>query len=287
MSDISVIIPTYNRSKRLRKALESVVRQRLLPAEVIVVDDGSTDDTPQLIDRIRKISPLNLLYHFQPNRGPAAARNSGIEKASGKYLAFLDSDDEWHRDKLAHQYEAIRANPHYLVSHTQERWLRNDLHLNQKKYHHPRHGDIFSQALKLCCVGMSTAMTRKELFDRYGLFDESLRCCEDYDFWLRVAAGEKFLLVEQRLTIKHGGRPDQVSNIFRVGMDRFRIQALAKMVVDKSVQQDRRDGACQELIHRCSLYGRGCEKHGKTVEASFYFDLADHIRPHLYRGGQR
>lgn len=281
MSDISVIIPTYNRSKRLRKALESVVRQRLLPTEVIVVDDGSTDETPQLIARIRENSPLNLLYHFQPNRGPAAARNRGIDMASGNYLAFLDSDDEWHRDKLARQYEAMRANPHYLVSHTQERWLRNDTHLNQKKYHHPRHGDIFSQALKLCCVGMSTVMTRKELFDRYGLFDESLRCCEDYDLWLRVAASEKFLLVEQRMTVKHGGRPDQVSNTFRVGMDRFRIQALAKMVSDISVQQDRRDGACRELIRRCTLYGMGCEKHGKTTEASFYLDLADRCRSHL------
>ncbi|NNK58513.1 MAG: glycosyltransferase family 2 protein [Desulfofustis sp.] len=281
MSDISVIIPTYNRSKRLIKALESVARQRLLPTEVIVIDDGSTDETRQLVNSFSNLSPLNLHYHYQSNRGPAAARNRGIEIASGDYLAFLDSDDEWRRDKLANQYEVLYANPHYFVSHTQERWFKNGTHLNQKKYHYPRHGDIFSQALKLCCVGMSTVMTRRELFDRYGLFDQTLRCCEDYDLWLRVAAFEMFFLVEQQLTIKHGGRPDQVSNYFRVGMDRFRIQALAKLVRDTSVPQDRRDAACQELIHRCTVYGLGCAKHRKQSEASFYLELAEHCRTHL------
>ena len=283
MSDISVIIPTYNRSERLHKALESVARQRLLPAEVIVVDDGSTDATDQLIERIRENGTVNLRYYFQPNRGPAAARNRGIEMASGAYLTFLDSDDEWHRDKLVHQFEAMQVDPDYQVSHTQERWLKNNVHLNQKKYHHPRHGDIFSQALKLCCVGMSTVMARRELFDRYGLFDESLRCCEDYDLWLRVSAYEKFLLVEKRLTVKHGGRGDQVSNLFRIGMDRFRIQALAKLVKDTSVPQDRRNDACQELMQRCTIYGKGCEKHGKTKEASFYLELAEQCRSHFCR----
>ena len=281
MSDISVIIPTYNRSKRLHKAIESVARQRLMPAEVIVVDDGSTDATHQLIDKLRKNTPLNLRYCFQPNRGPAAARNRGIETASGAYLTFLDSDDEWHRDKLAHQYEAMQVDPTYLISHTQERWFKNNIHLNQKKYHHPRHGDIFNQALKLCCVGMSTVMARRELFDRYGMFDESLRCCEDYDLWLRIAAFEKFLLVEKQLTVKHGGRADQVSNLFRMGMDRFRVQALAKLAVDSSVPQNRREAACQELMHRCSVYGKGCEKHGKKREASFYLELAEHCGTHF------
>jgi hypothetical protein len=124
-------------------------------------------------------------------------------------------------------------------------------------------------------------MARKELFDRYGLFDESLRCCEDYDLWLRVAAFEKFFLVEQRLTVKHGGRPDQVSNYFRMGMDRFRIQALAKLVRQRSVPRYRRDAACQELIHRCAIYGGGCDKHQKKAEASFYLQLADRCRSYL------
>lgn len=277
MIDVSVIIPTHNRSEMLVRALDSVVRQRQLPDEVIVVDDGSTDATRQKVAMVSASSPLNLRYHYQANRGPAAARNTGIKMAAGRWLAFLDSDDQWHRDKLVLQHQALAANAGYLVSHTRERWYRNGAHLNQKKYHFPGHGDIFDRALKLCCVGMSTAMVSRELFDRYGLFDECLRCCEDYEFWLRVAAVEKFYLLEQQLTVKHGGRPDQVSNRFRVGMDRFRIYALAKLITSKSLPLQRRPAACRELSRRCQIYARGCSKHGKADEAKFYQRLPNSI----------
>ena len=278
MIDVSVIIPTYNRSKRLLKALASVARQRDLPAEVIVVDDGSSDETRQDVVLFKEAHSLNLRYHFQPNRGPAAARNSGIRMARGSCLAFLDSDDEWHRDKLTVQYEALRTNPDYLVSHTMERWFRDGEHLNQKKYHLPRHGDIFTHALQLCCVGMSTVMARQELFNRHGVFNETLRCCEDYEYWLRVGALEKFYLVEKRLTVKHGGRPDQVSNLFRVGMDRFRIQALAKLLSVSSLERHQHAAVRKELVKRCTIYAKGCSRHGKVDEASFYYQLAEFCR---------
>ena len=278
MIDVSVIIPTYNRSKRLLKALASVARQRDLPAEVIVVDDGSSDETRQDVVLFKEAHPLNLRYHFQANKGPAAARNSGIRMARGSCLAFLDSDDEWHRDKLTVQYEALRTNPDYLVSHTMERWFRNGEHLNQKKHHLPRHGDIFTHALRLCCVGMSTVMARQELFQRHGVFNEALRCCEDYEYWLRVGAFEKFYLVEKRLTVKHGGRPDQVSNLFRVGMDRFRIQALAELLGVSSLKRHQRAALRKELERRCTIYARGCSRHGKEEEAWFYYQLAEFCR---------
>ncbi len=282
MLDVSVIIPTFNRSRRLVNALASVARQRELPAELIVVDDGSTDTTREVVSAFSASTSLQCRYYFQSNRGPAAARNSGIGLATRPYLAFLDSDDEWHRDKLTAQYEALTSNPGYLVSHTMERWYRNGAHLNQKKQHIPIHGYIFAQALRLCCVGMSTVMVRRELFDRYGLFDETLPCCEDYDLWLRVSAFEKFYLVDKRLTIKHGGRPDQVSNRFRTGMDRFRIQALAKLIVATSLDNDQHRLACRELEKRCTIYGRGCAKHDKNVEASHYLKLAHYCRTQLY-----
>lgn len=282
MLDVSVIIPTFNRSMRLHKALASVARQRELPGELIVVDDGSTDSTQEVVMAFSASTSVQCRYYFQSNRGPAAARNLGIGLATRPYLAFLDSDDEWHRDKLAAQYEALSSNPGYLVSHTMERWYRNGEHLNQKKQHIPSHGYIFARALRLCCVGMSTVVVRKELFDRYGLFDETLRCCEDYDLWLRVSAFEKFYLVEKRFTVKHGGRPDQVSYRFRTGMDRFRIQALAKLVVAKSLDNDQHRLACDELEKRCTIYGRGCAKHDKNVEASHYLKLADYCRTQLY-----
>ena len=282
MIDVSVIIPTFNRSERLVKALGSVAQQTELPVELIIIDDGSTDGTRKAVAAFSASTTLKCRYLLQPNRGPAAARNSGIRMAASPYLAFLDSDDEWLRDKLAVQYAALSAHPEYCISHTMERWYRNGEHLNQKKHHIPLHGDIFTQALRLCCVGMSTVMVRRELFDRYGLFDETLRCCEDYDLWLRVAAFESFYLVEKRFTVKHGGRPDQVSRRFRIGMDRFRIQALAKLLVATSLPRQLKIMVCRELEKRCRIYAQGCSKRGKKTEASYYFELADYGRSQMY-----
>ena len=277
MTDISVIIPTYNRVARLEKALESVRHQSLLPDEIIVVDDGSTDATSVMMADFMEQTKIKTLYLQQPNQGPAAARNLGIDVSRGRYLAFLDSDDQWYQEKLAHQYCTMQANPAYLVSHTRERWLRNNEHLNQKKYHFAPHGDIYQQSLRLCCVGMSTAMVRRELFSRYGGFDETLRCCEDYDLWLRVAPFEPFFLVDKPLTVKHGGRPDQVSNQFRLGMDRFRIQALAKLLRASALSEDQSQKAKAEFVRRCRIYGNGCMKHGRRAEAAYYLELAEHL----------
>ncbi len=278
MLDISVIIPTFNRADRLVRALASVNNQRTLPAEVIVVDDGSTDATESRVLRFKDRTDLQIHYVKQPNRGPAAARNRGIAMASQPYLAFLDADDEWHKNKLSAQFQALASAPEYLIAHTRERWLRRGRHLNQKKHHSPPHGNIFLQSLHLCCVGMSTVMARRELFERYGLFDETLRCCEDYDCWLRISAFEQFYLIDKSYTVKHGGRPDQVSNIFRIGMDRFRIQALAKLLSTVSLNPEQKGAACRELERRCTIYAKGCRKHDKIEEAAYYLDLADYFK---------
>ncbi|MCG6929638.1 MAG: glycosyltransferase family 2 protein [Desulfofustis sp.] len=275
MADVSVIIPSYNRGQRLRRAIGSVLNQRLQVREILVVDDGSTDESGRIVEEFRRCADIPLISCRQPNQGPAAARNLGISRASGEFVAFLDSDDEWHRDKILLQYPEMLAASSFLVSHTRERWLKNGRHLNQKNIHQPQHGDIFEQSLKLCCVGMSTVMARKGLFERYGMFDESLRCCEDYDLWLRVAAFEPFLLVERRLTVKHGGRSDQVSRRYRVGMDRFRIQALGRLIETVPIPEDRRSAARAELIRRCEIYRRGCMKHSRQSEAVFYRKLAE------------
>lgn len=272
MHAVSVIIPTYNREHRLKQAVQSVFSQRLPPMEIIIVDDGSSDKTRHIVQRLSQCTDIPMTYYFQANKGPAAARNSGIRLAKGEFIAFLDSDDEWHKNKIMLQYQALKDAPPFQISHTKERWLKNGKHLNQKTVHMPRHGDIYDQSLKLCCVGMSTVMARKTMFTKYGVFDESLRCCEDYDLWLRISPFEPFLLIDKQLTIKHGGREDQVSNQFRMGMDRFRIQALANLIDSLPVGIQKRS-ACSELIRRCTIYSKGCNNHGKETEAAFYTKL--------------
>lgn len=264
---VSVIIPAYNRAAWLEGCISSVIGQILPPAEVLVVDDGSTDSTPELLRRLASESPVPMRCLFQENRGAAAARNTGIRAAGGELLCFLDSDDRFMPQKIARQ-ATLLAGSDALVSHTLENWLRRSRPLNQKARHRPPQGDIFATSLRMCMVGMSTVMARRELFDRYGFFDETLPCCEDYDFWLRVGFRERFLLVEEALTVKNGGRPDQLSVQHRQGMDRYRIRSLVKLLDSGMLSADQRQQTLMELERKCSIYGRGCIKHGRAHEGN-------------------
>jgi len=267
---VSIIIPTHNRAGFLAQAIDSVLAQTYTNFELIVVDDGSTDETQSLLASYGKA----LICLRQENRGPAAARNAGVRAARHSLLAFLDSDDQFIRNKLALQTAAMEAQPDLLISHTRETWFRNGQHLNQKKRHTKEGGDIFARNLALCMVGMSTVMARRELFDRIGLFDETFPCCEDYEFWLRVSVAHPFLLVDTPLTIKHGGRPDQVSAQFQTGTDRFRIQALEKLLFAAPLTAAQSRLAREELVRKAVLYGNGCLKHGRPEEGQHCLSLA-------------
>ena len=266
---VSIIIPTFNRGYCLQKAIDSVLTQTYPYFELIVVDDGSGDNTAKLV----KGYGADIVYLRQRNRGPAAARNSGVQAARYKLLAFLDSDDRFAENKLEVQIRALQENPSYLISHTQEIWYRNGRILNQKIRHKKNDGNIFSQSLELCAVGMSTVMMHRKIFERYGLFDEEYPCCEDYEFWLRVSAEQKFLLVDQPLTLKDGGRDDQVSSLYRVGMDKYRIQAIMKILASGALTEEQKRAAQAELQRKCMIYGSGCIKHGKVKEGRYYLNL--------------
>lgn len=264
---VSVVIPTFNRAPFLKKVIESVLSQSYQDLELIVVDDGSQDKTRGLISPPMK-------YIKQGNKGPASARNAGIKNSTRPFIAFLDSDDWWDKEKLAIQIDAMRKRPGYLISHTQEIWYKDGRLLNQKKRHKKHHGYIFDRCLPLCVVSMSTVMVRRELFDNVGLFDENLPCCEDYDFWLRTSVKHEFLLIDEPLTLKDGGRPDQISSIYAIGIDKFRIQSIVKLLNSNILNAEQRKLAIHELHKKCRIYGNGCLKHGKTEEAMHYLELA-------------
>lgn len=272
IAPISVVIPTYNRRDFLRRAIDSVLAQNYAgEVELIVVDDGSTDGSDALLasygDALRCLR--------QDNRGPAAARNTGILAARHDLIAFLDSDDFFLPTKLTVQSAMMGAAPEYLYSHTQERWLRDGVHLNQKKIHRRTHGDIFTQCLRSCCVGMSTVMIRRRLFVEIGLFDEAFPCCEDYDLWLRASCRFPILLIDSPLTTKHGGHADQVSMQYRVGMDRLCIDALIHLLSSNALTFPQTRQAACECARKCRIYGNGCAKYGRQAEANFYHDLAE------------
>ena len=268
---VSIIIPTYNREYCLQKAINSVLAQTYPHFELIVVDDGSIDNTENLVKNYN----ADIVYIQQKNRGPAAARNRGVQAARYELMAFLDSDDRFAENKLEVQVRTMQEKQAYLISHTQEIWYRNGRILNQKIRHKKNSGDIFNQSLELCAVGMSTVMMHREIFERYGLFDEDFPCCEDYEYWLRVSAEQKFLLIDQPLTLKDGGRDDQISSLYRMGMDRFRIQAIIKMMASGGLTAEQKESAMAELQRKCTIYGRGCIKHGRIEEGRYYLNLPE------------
>ena len=267
---VSVIIPTWNRAEFLEKAVDSVLNQTWPHFELIVVDDGSDDSTRDLVAGYGS----KVAYVRQENLGPAAARNTGVGRARYDLIAFLDSDDLFEPDKLEVQVAAMRSQPDFLISHTQEIWFKRGCILNQKKKHRKDGGDIFFRSLALCVVGMSTVMVRRQLFEMIGFFDEELPCCEDYDFWLRVSVSHPFLLIDQPLTRKNGGRPDQVSFRYRVGMDRFRIRAIERLLAAEVLSFEQRKSAIQELVRKGTIYGIGCLKHERNDEGRNFLALA-------------
>jgi glycosyltransferase involved in cell wall biosynthesis len=254
---ISVVIPTFNRAGSLETALKSVFAQSLPPSEVIVVDDGSSDDSH---DRVVAAFGARVRYYRQPNRGVSAARNAGIQRATGNWIAFLDSDDVWLPDKLQQQVEALRHQPGYRFCHTDEMWFRRGVRVNPMKKHQKTGGYIFERCLPLCVISPSSVLMHRDCFDDMGLFDESLPACEDYDYWLRYCARYPVLYVDKPLLIKNGGHADQLSRRYW-GMDRFRIQALLKLLDSGCLTSQQQRVTIKMLDKKCSILETGARKH--------------------------
>jgi len=208
MPEVSVIIPTYNRSQKALRALASVLSQTFRDYEIIVVNDGSTDDTATALEPF--FPKIRYLFHSN-NRGVSAARNSGIRVSASPFLAFLDSDDYWLPEKLSTQVAYFKSIPRAVACQTEEIWLRRGRRVNPQKKHIKPTGDIFASSLERCMVSPSTVMLKRSLLDEVGLFDESLPACEDYDLWLRIACRYPIHLIKTFLAVKEGGHPDQLS----------------------------------------------------------------------------
>ena len=270
MFKISVIIPSYNRAGLLPRALDSVLAQSHPAAEIIVVDDGSTDHTAQLLaGRYARVD-----YVRQPNRGVSAARNAGLARARHEWLCLLDSDDSWRADKLEKQVQALRQNPAFRLCHTDETWYRRGKLLKQRKKHAKRGGDLFQHCLPLCAISPSSVMIHKGVLEDVGGFDESLPACEDYDMWLRICRKYPALLVAEALTNKYGGHDDQLSRK-HWGMDRFRILALEKIISTGGLGAADRGAAIAMLTAKIRIFLRGARKHGASAYSQRFETLLE------------
>jgi glycosyltransferase involved in cell wall biosynthesis len=277
---ISVIIPTYNRSQFLAEAVESVLAQSVFQSrkysfEIIIIDDGSTDDTRKVVERFS--GPIN--YYCQPHQGVSRARNHGLEKAKGEFIAFLDSDDLWLPEKIKLQMNVMENLPHLMGCTTEEIWLRRGKRVNPREKHRKYSGWIFPHALPLCILSLSASLFRRQVFEEIGTFDESLPACEDYDFSLRYSLRYPLHLIDRPLIIKRGGHHDQLSRQFW-GLDRFRLQALLKLLA-LNLTQEQAFLVRQEILKKARIVRDGALKRGKLEEARYYQQIIDRIEKEI------
>jgi glycosyltransferase involved in cell wall biosynthesis len=263
---VSVVIPTFNRCGLVREAVASACAQHGAGFEIIVVDDGSTDDTAAALEndfgaRVRILRT--------DNRGVAAARNLGVAASRGELIAFLDSDDLWLPRKLAAQAAFFAAHPEAEICQTKEIWIRNGVRVNPCAHHRKPSGNIFEPSLRLCLVSPSAVMLRRNLFERSGGFDERLPVCEDYDLWLRIARNTPVWLIDQPLVVKRGGHADQLSRRFW-GMDRFRVAALARLLEQGELTFAQRQATLRVLTDKCAILAQGAARRGRRAEAEAY-----------------
>ena len=270
--EVSVILPTYNRGWILKEAIDSILAQEFKDFELIVVDDGSTDNTGEILDSYEQ----DIQVLRQSNKGVSAARNRGIDAAEGRLVAFLDSDDLWLPRKLSSQVDFFNSNPAAVINQTEEIWVRNGVRVNPKTRHHKFSGMIFERSLALCLVSPSAVMIKKNLFSEVGVFDENLPACEDYDLWLRISCRYPVDLIETPLIMKRGGHADQLSKA--PGLDKYRIQALKKIIASGQLEPDSYRAAVRTLQEKCAIFAAGCRKRGKDAEAEYYEELADKYR---------
>jgi glycosyltransferase involved in cell wall biosynthesis len=265
---VSVIIPTYNRGWIIQEAIDSVLAQDFADFELIVVDDGSTDNT---LDIIRSYSE-DIIFLRQHNKGVSAARNRGITSSAGHLIAFLDSDDLWFPEKLTIQVDFFYSHPDAFICQSEEIWIRNGVKVNPKKRHKKPSGMIFEPSLALCLVSPSAVMIKRSLFEEVGSFDECLPACEDYDLWLRVSCRYPIALIATPLVIKRGGHQDQLSRA--PGLDKFRIRAIKKLLDSNLLSTEQQGHAVKALKEKCAIYASGCLKRSRLYEAEYYTNLS-------------
>jgi len=277
---ISVIIPAFNRASFLSEAIQSVFDQdgfknptSFPHFELLVIDDGSSDHTEEVVKSFGE----RIRYIYQEHRGVSAARNHGLRLSSGDFIAFLDSDDLWLKNKITAQIGFMRAYPKAMACYTEEIWVRNGVFVNPKGKHRKYSGWIFDRVLPLCLLSLSSALFRREVFETVGYFDEELPACEDYDYGIRLAHRYPVHLIDQPMIIKRGGHADQLSKKYW-GMDRFRVYALEK-ALKLDLTPEQRKSVKQELVKKCQILVKGFQKRNKHDEAQKYLSLIEEYKP--------
>ncbi|AMK11550.1 MAG: glycosyltransferase family 2 protein [Pseudodesulfovibrio sp.] len=270
---VSIILPTFNRAEFLPRALDSVLAQSYGNWECLVIDDGSTDGTDAVLARY---TDPRITSFRQENQGVSGARNAGIARCRGDVMALLDSDDEWMERKLEAQL-GYMADKGFEISQTEEIWVRNGKRVNQPARYARPEGWFFDASLEMCLISPSCTMFTRRAWEVMGPFDTAMPSCEDYDMWLRACLHFPVGLVREPLTVKHGGRADQLSVCVPCA-DLHRIRALVKILQSRKLDDGQRESALDALRRKVEIYMQGCEKRDKKEEADRVWTLFCMVR---------
>jgi glycosyltransferase involved in cell wall biosynthesis len=272
MPQVGVVVPVRDRAGMVAEAVASVLAQTYRDFALVVVDDGSADDSAAAAESALHGAPAGSCLLRQAPAGVAAARNAGVAALDSAWVALLDSDDLWLPGKLAAQMAWLAAHPGYRIAQTGERWLDGDRHRNPRQWHH-KEERLFPRCLERCLVSPSAVIIRRELYEELGGFDPAFTVCEDYELWLRVALREPVGLVPEPWVVKRGGRPDQLSRS-TWGLDRWRVAALVKLLATAVLTEEERDAVVATLHAKCEVLANGAARRGRTEEAARYRALA-------------
>lgn len=271
---ISVIIPTFNRKTFLERAINSVLSQTFRDFELIIVDDCSTDGTENLpVLKNEKIQ----FFRLPLRSGVASARNFGVQRSNGKWIAFLDSDDEWFPKKLQSQKIWIEKNPQFRIMQTKEIWIRHGVRVNPPRSHQKFQGDLFNESLERCMITPSSVFMEKTLFEEYGGFDESFQACEDYDLWLRITADHQIGLLDEFLLTRYGGHPDQLSGSVP-NLDRYRIRSMLKLLYQNRINEIQRRSVENCIVRRAEIVANGYLKRNNRELYERFIVIANQYR---------
>lgn len=268
---VSILTPTYNRADFLPLAIESVLNQSYTNIEMHLVDDGSTDNTSELVKKY--LSDSRLHYYQQENQGQSVARNKALKHCKGDLICFLDSDNLFHLDKISTQVSILQSNPEVDIVYGDSELIdiNGEVFSTQNIKRHS--GMIYEKMLLDNIVGMNTAMARRKCFDELGGLDESIRVADDYDLWLRFSTKYRFLY-EPAFFAQYRIMEDQISS------DKSRRFESNRRIIEKSMIEN------PELItdkYRnyvwCNFYvrkGRTLARMGKRGEALSNYRKALH-----------
>ncbi|MGZ8842134.1 MAG: glycosyltransferase [Pyrinomonadaceae bacterium] len=196
---VSVITPIYNYARFIEQTIQSVLNQTLRSFEIIVVDDGSTDNTREIVARFGS----QVRYVWQHNSGQGAARNRGIKEARGKFIALLDADDYWMADKLEKQIKVFQNDPDLGLVYSLFYYFESESGaiVGYKPIAECFRGHVLREMFQSCLIGSPTPLIRREVFDSVGLFREDLKGVEDYEMWLRISAQFRIDFVSEVLAM--------------------------------------------------------------------------------------